>query len=125
MALRKERRDNVVVYLYDKGHHSNGVRTCFPPKLMFVFPLGVHVNPIIPMASPHLRFGVLDSRRRPRLVGDDLDSYRRLLDRSQWSHDAFNVSESFNPLSEKRKKKRKKKRRKPQGTPWDQVIWPR
>ena len=21
---------NVIVYLYDKGHHSNGVRTCFP-----------------------------------------------------------------------------------------------
>ena len=38
-----------------------------------------------------------------RQVGDDLDSYQKLLDRSQRSHDAFNVSESLNPLSEKTK----------------------
>jgi len=39
-----------------------------------------------------------------RQIGDDLDSYLALLDRSQRSHDAFNVSESYNPLSEGTKK---------------------
>jgi hypothetical protein len=37
-------------------------------------------------------------------IGDDLDAYRKLLDRSQRSHDAFDVSESYNPLSEDTKK---------------------
>ena len=33
-------------------------------------------------------------------IGDDLDLYLKLLDRSQQSHNAFNVLESYNPLSE-------------------------
>jgi hypothetical protein len=36
-------------------------------------------------------------------IGDDLDSYRKLLDRSQRSHDAFDVSECYSPLSESMK----------------------
>jgi len=36
-------------------------------------------------------------------IGNDLDSYRKLLDRSQRSHDAFDMSESHNPLSKKTK----------------------
>ncbi|KAF8495544.1 hypothetical protein F5888DRAFT_1711816 [Russula emetica] len=38
-----------------------------------------------------------------RQIGEDLDSYRKSLDRSQRDHEAFNVSESFNPLSENTK----------------------
>jgi hypothetical protein len=37
-------------------------------------------------------------------IGDDLDSYQKLLDRSQLPHDAFNVSEGYNPLSDNTKK---------------------
>jgi len=38
-----------------------------------------------------------------RQIGEDVDSYQKLLDRSQRSHDAFDVSESPNPLSENTK----------------------
>jgi hypothetical protein len=33
-------------------------------------------------------------------IGDDIDAYRKLLDRSQQSHDVFNVSQSYNPISD-------------------------
>jgi len=35
-----------------------------------------------------------------QLLGDDLDAYRNLLDRSQRSHDAFDVSKPFYPPGE-------------------------
>jgi hypothetical protein len=44
-------------------------------------------------------------------VGPDLDSYQKLLDRSQRSHDAFEVSEPYNPLCKETKVKVGKTRR--------------